>query len=240
MRLRRLNDDGMQALHQWLDSLETTPTESAQFDPIEDSALSEPVEPEVHVERRGFGSRMELASYLHDALAPIAGQDVILDPGIWSWLAAFWFDELCPRDRAGLLKPRERARWVPAMSDWRKYYRHLVAGPYSIYAAHRDEPQCALAVLANPVDRPGDVYEQLASRQDLATSAPVMEVATRLYADPETMQLKYGSGTKGPGGPRRLAEGLLQFDLSWDLRSMNADGLLSMLPTEFDRFKGAD
>jgi hypothetical protein len=224
-------------LHQWLDSLESSPTQSAHFDQIEDSSLSEPVEPEVQIERREFGNRMELACYLHDVLAPIAGQDVILDPGMWSWLAVFFFDQLCPRDRTGLLTPHERARWVPAMSDWKKYYRHLLSGPYSIYAAHRDDPQRALAVLANPVDRPGEVYEQLASHQDLATSAPVMEVATRLYVEPETMRLKYGSSTKGPGAPRRLVEVLLQFDLSWDLRSIHADGLLSMLPTEFDRFR---
>ena len=237
MKVRRFTDEGMVALHEWLDALDSTPTKSARFGRIEEETITEPIGLAAHLDHREFSSRLELGAYIANTLAGVANLDVTRDPRLWSWVAVFYFDQLCPHSGDGSLRPGERARWVPAMTDWRKYYRHLVAGPYSIYMAHRDAPHRVMAVLSNPVDQPGELYEQLASRMELATSPTIMELATRLYVEPESGRLRRGAATKGPGGARRLADVLSQFDLSWDLRSISTDSLLDMLPIEFDQYR---
>ena len=94
-----------------------------------------------------------------------------------------------------------------------------------------------MALLANPPHQPGDIAEQLASRQELVTNPSVMEVATRLYINPETGRPKRGAAGRGPGSARRLAAVLNQLDLTWDLYGLDPDKLLDLLPEEFNQFQ---
>jgi hypothetical protein len=80
-------------------------------------------------------------------------------------------------------------------------------------------------------------FEQIASRQELVTNSAVVTIATRLYVDTSTNSPKRGAGGKSRGAPRRLADILNQFDVTWDLYYMSAEDLLGMLPEEFDRFR---
>lgn len=155
------------------------------------------------------------------------------DVELWAWLSLHYFEQLCPPDDEGRRKPGERARWIPAVDDYRKYYRHLVAGPYRIYRAHRDNPSRVMAVLAGPVDQPGDIAEQLASRHEIVTNKAAMALATALYIDPATGSPKKGAAGRGPGSARRLADILNQFDLTWDLYAMDAAAMQTMMPKEF-------
>jgi hypothetical protein len=87
------------------------------------------------------------------------------------------------------------------------------------------------------VNAPGDVVEQLASRQELITNRSVMSVVTTLYFDTTAKKPKKGSGGKADGSPRRLADIINQYDLTYDLYALTEDGLLGLLPKEFDRFR---
>jgi hypothetical protein len=51
-------------------------------------------------------------------------QEVSFDRGLWSWLAAYYFEQLAPRDESG--KRMLRKDYVYALSESRIYYRHLV------------------------------------------------------------------------------------------------------------------
>jgi hypothetical protein len=126
---------------------------------------------------------------------------------------------------------------VPAVDDYKTYYRHLLAGPYRIYRAHQDDPSRVMAVLATAVEQPGDVVEQLASRQEIITSPPLMTAITTLYYRPAAGKLKSGAAGKGGGSARRLADVIQQFDLTWDVYGMDPSEFLTLLPSEFDRFK---
>ncbi len=159
------------------------------------------------------------------------------DKGLWAWLSLFFFEQLCPTDKLGRRQPKERARWIPATSDFRKYYRHLLAGPYRIFRAHRDNPERALALLSGRLDTPGEVAEQMAARQELVTNKAVVALATNLYIDPATRRLRLGAAGKGPGSARRLSDVLRQFDVTWDLYTMQASDLMAMMPEEFRRFQ---
>jgi hypothetical protein len=102
---------------------------------------------------------------------------------------------------------------------------------------HRDDPKRAFALLCTKPQSPGEVVEQLSSRQEIVTNASIMEVATRLYVDSSTGRHKAGAGGKGPGSARRLADIFFQFDLTWDLYSMTKDEIIEMLPSEFSGYR---
>ena len=98
-----------------------------------------------------------------------------------------------------------------------------------------------MSLLASPPHSPGDVVEQLASRQEYVTNNTVMQVATILYVSPEG-RIKAGAAGGGrgggrPGNVRRFVDFLNQLDLTWDLYGLEVDTLLDMLPSEFDRFR---
>jgi hypothetical protein len=194
------------------------------------------LEVDIDVQPTAFASRFELAKYLDSKLTDSGLKKLERDIALWAWLTLFYFDQLCPVDKDGRRARGEQARYIPAVEDYRKYYRHLVAGPYSIYRAHRDDPSRVLAVLAGPVDKPGDIAEQLASRQEIVTNKAAMSMATSLYIDSATQKPKKGAAGRGPGSARRFADVLNQFDLTWDLYAMQMQAMLAMMPKEFKRF----
>ena len=200
---------------------------------LEDVACSVSTSLDIEVEQVDLPTRFAVGEYLYNLFGGVPSSGMNVDVGTWTWLTACYFEQLCPQ---GSL-PGERSRWVPAVGNYLRYYRHLLAGPYLIYRSHSDNPRRAMALLANPPHQPGDIAEQLASRQELVTNPSVMEVATRLYINPETDSRKRGAAGRGPGSARCLAILHNQLDLTWDLYGLNPDKLIALLPAEFDRFK---
>lgn len=237
MKLRRFNATGIKRMVEFLDSPMQDLPQPWSEDLLSNPQTSEPVTPEINIEGRNFNSRFEAAEYLHECLSDKGIPDLEHDKGLWSWLALFYFDQFCPPGKDGMRKLGEKARWIPEVTNYRNYYRHLLAGPYRIYHAHGDNPARALALLYGPLHQPGDIVEQLASRQELVTNKSIVEAATLLYYDPKTNKAKRGAAGRGPGSARRLADIFNQFDVTWDLYSMDSRDLLEILPTEFDRFR---
>lgn len=236
MKLRRLNKTGIDLFSVYLDALESDPSRNPPNSLLEDAAASDTITAAVEVEQRRFGNRFTAAEYLDQLISKAGLTDVERDIGLWAWLTLFYLDETCPRAR-GERHPGERARYIPEATNSRRYYRHLLAGPYRIYKAHRQNPKRALVVLCQPLDKPGDVVEQFASRQEIVTNGTVLAVATQLYVDPATGLQRRGAQTKNAGAARRLADVLNQFDVTWDLYATLASELQGILPTEFDRFR---
>ena len=237
MRLHRLTEAGLQQFNDFLDSLQTDIPMEWPEHVLTDPTTSQSVEPQLEIERVAFDNRFEAGRYLNEVLGNAGIPGLIQDKGLWAWLSLFYFDQLCPPKAEGRRKPGERARWIPAVGNFRKYYRHLLAGPYRIYRAHRDNPERAFGLLCNPVCKPGDIAEQLAARQELVTNAAIVDAATALYVDPASRQPKRGAAGRGGGSARRLADVLNQFDLTWDLYAMDTEEILGLLPSEFDRFR---
>lgn len=236
MKVRRLNAQGLASLGEFLDSLTTDSPLPYPLELLSNPSATESVEPEVEVEEVSFDSRLEAAEYLHTRLGDVGFADIERDAGLWSWLALFYFNELCPAGPDGGRQPGERARWIPAVGNFRKYYRHLLAGPFRIYKAHRDCPARAFALLRSPLHSPGEIVEQMASHQELVTNRGIVQAATSLYIDCTTQQPKRGAAGRGPGSARRLAEVFNQFDVTWDLYAMSATSIIEMLPSEFQKF----
>jgi len=236
MKLRRLTESGITQFGQYLEQLKAAPTTPPPTWLLTDETTSEAVS-DVEVVAREFDSRFDAAQYL-DALVNSSGiQAAERNVGLWAWLSLFYFDQVCPTKDGGARKPGERARHIPDVENFQRYYRHLLLGPFAIYRAHADAPTRARGVLMTQVNAPGDVVEQLASRQELITNRSVMSAVTTLYYDTGQAGPKKGSGGKGDGSPRRLADIINQYDLTYDLYALSADGLLGLLPKEFDRFR---
>lgn len=237
MRVRRLSQNGVDMFRGYLESLTTDDSAPYPAELLDDDEDASEIMPAVEVEARTFNSRIEAAEYLDEKFSSASMQGIEGDIGVWAWLALFYFDQLCAKDRDGDLRPGEIARWIPEIDNYRKYYRHLLLGPLSIYRAHRDDPQRALALLCGPLREPGDVVEQLAARQELVTNRAVIQAATTLYVDNTTKKLRRGAAGRGAGSARRLADVLNQLDVTWDLYGMAANELVLLLPKEFDRFR---
>ena len=235
MKLRRLTPAGIEAFAAYLTNLKAEPTLDPPAWLLTDPTASDAIAGEVDVDTVPFATRFDAAAYLDSKLADVP--NVERDAGLWAWLTLLFFDQVCPKKSGPDRKVGETARYLPAMENFQRFYRHLLLGPYMIYRAHSDDPQRARGVLATSLSSPGDIVEQLASRQELITNRAVMGLVTTLYVDAASKKLKRGSGGKAGGSPRRLADILNQFDVTYDLYSMTSLALVGLLPKEFDRFK---
>ncbi|MCY1308590.1 hypothetical protein D9M70_586090 [compost metagenome] len=104
------------------------------------------------------------------------------------------------------------------------------------YRAHRDNPGCLKAVLGIPVNKTGEVFEQMMARKWIVLSPGIMSLVTKLYFDEEQGKLKKGSGGKDGGAPRRLSTVLDQLGLTYDIEELSWEALADMLPNDFKRF----
>lgn len=239
-RLRRLNESGIASLTEFLQTVSENAGTSVPTSLLQDPSFSEELPVTVEVQSRTFGSRLAVGRYLHWLLLSEEARKFDRDSGVWSWLALFYFDELCPLRPNGIRRPGNIARWVPVGHAFR-YYRHLLAGPYLVYRSFRDQPEMAMILLCGPLDRMSDYVEQLAGRQELIQNKAVIEIATKLYFDSRTGRPKRGTApTEHRAGTlRRLVDVTDQLDMTWDLQSLTATELLNKLPGEFGRYLSA-
>lgn len=238
MIVRRLTPRGLDAANQWLDQLEKQGGGTVPPSLLDGPDLTSVHEADLELERTSFSDRFDWATYTEVLLQGVSSTDLQSDTGLWAWLTFACFDSVCPADGNGNRKVGQRARYIPSGHDFRTYYRHLLQGPWRIVHAHRDDPSRVRGVLVGPLHRPGEIAEQLTSRQELVSSATVMRLSTQLYLDTTNSRPKRGAGGSGPGSPRRLAEVLAQFDVTYDIHGMDTGRLVQMLPGEFNRFRG--
>jgi hypothetical protein len=70
---------------------------------------------------------MSLRLFLVNLLERYDPHIISYNRGLWTWLAALFFDQLAPADVEG--KRSLRRPYVYVLSESRIYYRHLVRGP---------------------------------------------------------------------------------------------------------------
>lgn len=183
-------------------------------------------------------TRMDVGVAAASAVEQVGLKSPEFFDSMWTWFSAHLFSEICPRSQSGACVPGEQATWISESGNWKRFYRHRVAGPWWIVSTHRSDPGVAAVILCQQAAKPGDVVAQLAGRQELVSARGVMELATRIYYDSGKKMLKHGAASKGssPGSVRRLVAYLNQIDLTYDLQSITADELQVMLPREFHKF----
>ncbi len=233
--LRKLNDEGLQRFAEWLTQGALGPVPQIL---LVDPRTSTPLPNSVQPQQRAFQDRYQFGQYLIQLLAPLDPAGLSRDRGLWSALALFWFDQLCPPND-GRRNVEKEYRYILS-GDFRHYYRHLVRSPWQLVRDHGENSKFLLLPTVDaphPLRRHGEILEQLGGRQAVLRSRPIIAEARRLYSDPQTGRPLRGVSGSGKGSVRRLALVLQQLELTFDCEGMQANSLLKLLPTEFDRFK---
>lgn len=184
-----------------------------------------------------FNTKMELAEYLAGRFnnAGIKREGILKENGLWTWLAYVWFDQLAPLRKNGTRDIKEEAKYI-CSSDYRDYYRHFIAGPYSIYSLHSREN--SRIFLYSPVYEHNDFIEQLASRQFIISHQNIVRTVTELYLDASRGFPKRGAQSRNrKGNIRRFVSIIQQFELTYDIYSMSPEQILNLLPEEFNEWK---
>lgn len=236
MRLRQLDVDGHEAFRTCLANARTGAIDRDEFERQLESLRrsGRSVDFELPDDVPEVATRAELGEYLAHVFRDASPQ-IVANRAIWTWLTLAYFDVVCPAKSGA---PGEDARYILA-DEPQRYYRHLLHGPYRVVTAHRAEHDGLGVLLGNPPDRPGDVWEQIASRQDLIASPKIVRALGKLYYDARRDGAKSGAATKSPGSVRRFVNVAAQLDCTWDLWEVPLDTLLEMLPEEFEPFLGA-
>lgn len=234
-KIRRLNDAGIDAFEEWLLG---GAEGDAPRDLLTSGKTSDSLGVEINAKNGPFRDRQEFGVYLVQLLEPLDPVKLSADRGLWTWLALYWFDLICP-PLAGGRRPDKSYRYVLS-TDYRHYYRHLVRSPWQLVRDHGDN---AKLLLLPPQDQPyplrrhGEILEQLGGRQSVLRSQPLIAEANRLYASHLTGRPRKGVSGNGRGSVRRLAMVLRQFDLTFDVEQMGDGRLIAILPREFDRWQ---
>ena len=236
MRVRSFTPEGIDRAHLLLDAMKAGETATVSRELLNEQGWSEDTGVSLSKPPRAFESRYQLALWLNQQLGGTTIVHGSPSVGTWTWLALAFLDVIAPLRADGSRKIGNRPLYVLEPDNWKRYYRHLLAGPVRVMRAHWDELQITQAILAGRPNVPGELYEQIASRQEMVTSRAVVALTRRLYGDPVAKGLKRGSGGSSAGSPRRLASFLYQLDLTWDLGEMSDDSLFALLPTEYSRF----
>ncbi|MEQ1932768.1 MAG: hypothetical protein ABL962_02655 [Fimbriimonadaceae bacterium] len=234
--LRKLNADGMGRFGEWIVA---GATGAAPLMLLVDPQTSDTVPALINLDNRLFADRYIFGQHLNTLLSPIDAAGVTHDRGLWSALALYWIDQLCPPDAQGRRNPGKDYRYVLS-DDFRHYYRHLVRSPWQLVRDHGPNSRFLLLATTEdnqPLQRHGDVLEQLGARQAVLRSKPIIAEASRLFSDPATGRPRRGVAGRDRGSVRRLALVLQQFDLTFDADSMQGGALSGLLPREFDRWK---
>lgn len=194
--------------------------------------LTEQPEDGPELERTVFSSKEDLITYIAEVF-PDASPEVFYDKGLWSWISAYFFDSVCPVEKDGRRHPGAAERHIPNVQHWGRYYRHLIAAPYRL--KHELGALAGIYLTGLP-NRQGDLFEQLASTQEIATCRGIIEAASEMYYEQDQKRIKKGAVTQNkPGNVRRFARAIIpQFQLTYDLNTMSGKQIIQLLPSEFN------
>jgi hypothetical protein len=234
--LRRLNETGVA---QFIEYLNEGATGNPPLHLLGHPDTSEPLAVSIKLVQRDYPNRYEFGRDLTMRLGSLDPAEVSNDRGLWTWLALYLFDQLCPPNPDGKRKLDKQYRYVLS-NDYRHYYRHLVRTPWQLNRDHGPTSRFLLLATndgAAPLRRHGDILEQLGGTQSIIRSRPIIAEAARLYSDPLSGRPRKGAAGKGGGSIRRFARVLRQLDLTFDPEFMPIGSLGAVLPVEFDPWK---
>lgn len=233
-RVQALNGAGLAEFKEYLQNLASGATDAPPRDLLADPTFLEDDRFEAEVEDRPFRDRADFGCYLHGALGAVGDRALEDHPGLWGWLALFYFEQTCPRAENGTRSPGMHYRHVPSR-DYRHRYRHLVWAPVELVRWHGERARILLSL---PLHQQGDIMEQIASRQGFIENPALVEALNLLYFDEQGAAPKRGVTSRSRAGNlRRFVTVVQQLDLTYDLFSMTGSDILELLPTEFDIWK---
>lgn len=232
--LRRLNAEGINRFASFLAELRKNRTLTPDRSLLVDESTSEFMAGGVELEQPGFTTKGEAAEYLHPRLKALDLPDLFRDAGLWTWLAFYYFDDVCP-PAEGKRNPVANPHYVLDAHNHKRRYRHLLATPVLIQDAIPDHNRIYLNA---PLSVHGDLVEQTMSRLYLIRIPAVREAIDRLYFDTERNGVKRGALTRTRRGNLRdrLTTRIQQLSMTYDVSAMSGAQLIDALGSEFERW----
>ncbi len=245
VRLHKFTPEGLDLASEVLDSVRRG--ESSSFaELLERPRYSYPFHPYVDVEIRDFPTRREVGASLSASFsdAGVDDRSIIEDHDTWSWLAMRCIAPKNGGDKVDLgqtanmayvFDPKREAGQNLARAKWRNFMRLS----YEIYARHGEGAWLMLN------ERPRSLSQftmRIAQAQILFRATGIVHLVHMLYADRSTGRLKPNSmaqqrSTATPGSLPRLIDVLNQLYMNYDVYGMEAERLIELLPSEFDKFR---
>lgn len=237
MKLSRLTPEGIEVFTNFLDNVQTLDIRIESKKILESRSLIEIISDKECIDIDKFPtSKFMAAQYLYKLINEAEIPSPEKDIGLWSWLTLLYFEKVSKKDKAGNVKQEFLANWILEPQNYSRYYKQKLAGPWRIYKTYKDSPESVMSILAGTIETPGEVYGQLASRQEIVSNRSLVELAAYLYFDHENKKLKKGAASKVAGASRRLATVIQQFARTWDLYGMDYKAIAGLLPSEFNKF----
>lgn len=236
-KLRRFNPQGLAIAEQRISQLSRNLPGNVR-DILYDDSLTETFDIELSPPK--FHTRFDMARYLVQLLDPIRHNisNLETDSNLWSWIAIHWMNESILTQKDTTVEIRNVGRWVLDADSWKTFRVHLVAAPFAIMDQHRDTPEITRIMLSGSPLSPGGAYERASPNQQISRSAGALHAMTMLYVGADG-RIKSGSSKQGdsPGTIPRFIKYLNQLEMTYDIRTIDGDRLLAMLPREFDAFR---
>ena len=198
-------------------------------------SFTEMVDKKVHLPEGPFPTRYELCSKLHDALEDsIAMERLKPGDGIWSWLSAYYFEELTSfttkggKTKISISKEQEFPAYI-WNTNFKKAYRHRIG--HGVFMIRHLGKELSKPMLLSAPGSMSDYCEQTFARVGSYREKTVIEAAHSIYFDGKRV-------IPGSSGDRRWALQHLHRDVSqylvnYELHEMKKDELLDFLPPSF-------
>lgn len=239
--VRVFTDKGVKEFRTFLSDLKNTPARRPPE--LNEKPYSSKLKSELELlddivvdENKMFNNRMEMGRYLTEKFrnAGLDRSELIGMANLWTWFSSLWHDQLCPKKGNSRFIGRKE-RHICSTS-WKRYYKHLVASSYYMYSLLGGE--YSKLFLERPPHEYGEVTEAVMGRQYIISTKELVKAIHRLFWDENKGKPKTGYASKHrPGTARRLGKIVNQLRLTYDLRGMKADDILSVFPSEFNRWK---
>lgn len=233
--VRAFNEEGLVEFERIISEIRNGAMKEVPSTLLFDEQFSEAYEPIINIENVDYKNKSELVSYLVSQLNLRTSKHLYFNTGIWTWLSAFYFDNICPVDGNGKRKVNESAFYVlKDPKNYTKYYRHLLAYPCRLYS---ELDQSSKIFLIGTFQKRGEITEQFGAYQEIALNKGILDAANILYWDDTTENLKRGAAGKGAGSARRLVRIIRQYQMTYDLNTMKGEEIVDLLPNEFAKWK---
>lgn len=241
IRILPWNSHGIKRYTEHLQAMEV----SGSFTPVEhllsDPELTIEIPGNPTIEIRRLTSKEDAAEHIYNSLSRCeeALRRVGINPlgheGLMTWLDAAFSEQTLTNGR-GRFHVGELSRHIYNFKPW-VGYRHLLGGPYEIYARLATRPDLRAMILSSPLTANSETYEQIASRKYIVGDVAALELIRRLYRDTAIGRELPGASAKAtksvPGGLRRLGTVYTQLGVRIDLRGMTSAEVEKLLPEEF-------
>jgi len=234
-KVRVLNSEGLAAFSKYLANVRLEPKSRPPFELLNDGVYSDPFDSDVDVNPVEFSDSFRLGEYICNVFAGSEDRLISRNHGLWSWLALYFFDQVCKPDGSGSRKVLEDAVYVlEEQFSFRRYYRHCIRTPWLAVKEHGEFAKILL--LTSGRGTRTDINEQLGAYQHLFANKTLIESAYRMYFDPVQQKPLRGAGGKGGGSARRLASVTRQLELTYDIQECTPERFIQLLPKEFRKW----